>query len=77
MMYYAQRKSIKNGQPTTPNNRYDSDRRQMERQFHLYCASACANTDENDFDECEWGTLEQGIIERKTWSNPVEEPEEA
>ena len=68
--YYAQRKSIKNGEPQTPNNRY-GERADMERQFHLYCASAATNADNNDTDSCEWGTIEQGALERKTWVWPV------
>ena len=74
MTYYAQRKSIKNGEPVTPNNRYGS-RADMERQYHLYCASACTNADDNDVDSIEWGTLEYGIIERKCFfkETPLEE----
>ena len=73
MIYYAQRKSVKNGEPVAPNNRYGA-RREMERQYHLYCASACSNEAGNERDEIEWGTIEQGIIERKMWVNPVETP---
>ena len=72
MTYYAQRKSIKNGQPVAPNNRY-GERAEMERQFHLYCASAATNADGNEVDAVEWGTIEQGALERKRWTN--EEPE--
>lgn len=78
-MYYAQRKSIANGQPVAPNNRYGEDRREMERQYHLYCASACDESNTNTLDEIEWGTLELGAIERKVWTNPAPEavaPEE-
>lgn len=67
MTYYAQRKSIKGGQPVTPNNRY-GERAEMERQFHLYCASAATNADENEVDSVEWGTVEQGALERKSWT---------
>ena len=81
MTYYAQRKSINNGVPVTPNNRYGT-RAEMERQFHLYCASACTNADNNEVDSIEWGTLEGGIIERKCYTaeippepEPNEEPE--
>ena len=69
MTYYAQRKSIKNGEPITPNNRYGT-KAEMERQFHLYCASAATNEADNDVDSVEWGTIEQGIIERKQWMKP-------
>ncbi len=74
MTYYAQRKSIKNGQPVAPNNRY-GERAEMERQFHLYCASAATNADENDVDAVEWGTIEQGVLERKRWTNEAPEAE--
>lgn len=75
MTYYSQRKSIKDGAAVAPNNRY-GERREMERQFHLYCASACTNEAGNELDEVEWGTLERGVIERKVWVNEVEpEPE--
>ena len=75
LTYYAQRKSIKNGQPVTPNNRYGT-MKEMERQYHLYCASAATNADENEYDSIEWGTIEHGIIERKEWKQTDEEPEE-
>ena len=70
--YYAQRKSIKGGAPQTINNRY-GERAEMERQFHLYCASAATNEAGNEVDSIEWGTIEQGALERKTWVWPVEE----
>ena len=77
MTYYAQRKSIKNGEPVTPNNRYGT-RADMERQYHLYCASACTNADDDDVDSIEWGTLEHGVIERKCYvkETPPEEAED-
>ena len=80
MIYYAQRKSVKDGQPVAPNKRY-GERNEMERQFHLYCASACINTDDFDTDAIECGTIEQGVIERKRYQKPVSEqdiePEES
>ncbi len=80
MMYYAQRKSILNGVPQTPNNRYGTQP-EMERQFHLYCASACTNTENFELDLIEWGTLENGALEQKVYIHQVEptpevEPEE-
>jgi hypothetical protein len=78
MTYYSQRKSILNGQPQTVNNRYGT-RREMERQFHLYCANACDGQDfPFDVDSIEWGTLELGVIERKVYvkQSPEQEPEE-
>lgn len=74
MTYYSQRKSIKNGEPVTPNNRY-GERAEMERQYHLYCASAATNEAQNEVDSVEWGTIEQGVLERKRWTWPVEETE--
>ena len=75
MTYYAQRKSKNNGQPVTPNNRY-GDRAEMERQFHLYCASAATNADNNDIDRIEWGTIEGGAIESKMWQHKPEPEQE-
>ena len=70
--YYAQRKSIKDGAPVTPNNRYGT-KSEMERQFHLYCASACTNADGNAADSIEWGTIEGGAVERKSYNHMPEE----
>lgn len=66
MTYYAQRKTIKDGtaQPCTYKT---GERAAMERQYHLFCASAATNTDGVEVDSAEWGTIEQGAIERKTW----------
>ena len=76
MTYYSQRKSIKNGEPQTINNRYGG-RADMERQFHLYCASACTNADGYEVDSIEWGTVEHGVIERKCYiKQPEPEPAE-
>lgn len=72
MTYYAQRKSIKDGNPVAVNNRY-GERADMERQYHLYCASAATNEAGNSVDSIEWGTIEQGAIERKVWMWPEEE----
>lgn len=74
--YYAQRKSILNGQPQTINNRYGGQR-EMERQYHLYCANACDGAEfPFDVDSIEWGTVEHGVIERKLYAKPEPEPEE-
>lgn len=75
MTYYAQCKSVKNGVPQAPNNRY-GQRAEMERQFHLYCAAAAINSNENDIDTVEWGTLEQGVLERRRWINTAPTSEE-
>lgn len=74
MTYYAQRKSINNGVPQSVVNKYGT-REEMEYQFHLFCASA-VKTDVRDIDSIEWGTVEQGVIERKRYTKPVPEPEE-
>ena len=74
MTYYAERKSIKDGavQPVVYKT---GDRKEMEYQFHLFCASA-VKTDIRDLDSIEWGTIEQGVIERRRYIKPVEpEPE--
>lgn len=71
MTYYAQRKSIKDGEPQTINNRYGT-RADMERQFHLYCASACTNAEGYEVDSIEWGTVEHGVIERKCYVKETE-----
>ena len=78
MMYYSQRKSIKGGEAQAINNRF-GERADMERQYHLYCASAATNEAQNDVDSIEWGTIEQGAIERKVWNweAPAEETEPA
>lgn len=79
MTYYAERKSIKDGaiQPVVYKT---GERNEMEYQFHLFCASA-VKTDIRDLDSIEWGTIEQGVIERKkyVYVKPVEptpEPDE-
>lgn len=71
MMYYSQRKSILNDQPQAVVNKY-GDQRQMERQYHLFCANACDGTENPfDVDSIEWGTIEGGVIERKVYIKPM------
>ena len=73
--YYAQRKTILNGEPQTVNNRFGT-RREMERQYALYRANACDGAEfVNDVDAIEWGTVEQGALERIVYYKP--EPEVA
>lgn len=74
MTFYAQRKSINNGEPQAVVNKYGTQA-EMEYQFHLFCASA-VKTDIRDLDSIEWGTVEQGVIERKKYTRPAPEPEE-
>lgn len=76
MTYYSQRKSIKDGQPQTINNRYGT-RPEMERQYHLYCASAATNADGFEVDAVEWGTIEQGPVERRVWTHEAAEAAES
>lgn len=71
MTYYAIRRSIKNGEASS--NERTGEKAQMERQFHLYCASAATNEAANEFDAVEWGTLEGGKLDRKVWDNRVTE----
>ena len=76
MTYYAQRKSINNGEPQPVVNKY-GEQRAMQRQFHLFCANALDGDEfANDVDSIEWGTLEHGAIERKVYARPTIEPEE-
>ena len=75
MTYYAERKSILNGQTQPINSRY-GDRRAMERQYHLYCANACDGTENPfDVDSIELGSLEHGAIERKCYVKETPAPE--
>lgn len=73
--YYAQRKSIKDGQPVAPNNRY-GERQDMLRQYFLYCASAATNEQGNEFDSVEFGTIENGALKVERFTQIVQEPEE-
>lgn len=75
MTFYAERKSINEGN-VMPVVYKTGTQAEMEYQFHLFCASA-VKTDVRDIDSIEWGTVEQGVIERKKYVRPVEpaEPE--
>lgn len=74
MNFYAQRKSIKNGQVTF-NNR-TGNREDMLRQYFLYCANAATNVDGNEFDFIEFGTIEQGVIKHEAFTQTVPNEEE-
>ena len=76
MMYYATKRTVKNGAAVTPSNYSYTEHDEAERQFHLLCAAAIRNDDGNDMTSVEWGTIEQGAIERKVWIAPVEPVEE-
>lgn len=76
MTYYSELKVIENGAAKTTTTYKTGTRKAMERQFHLFCASACAEDNTHDLDTCEWGTLENGSLERKVYKAEVE-PEPA
>lgn len=74
MTYYAQRKSIK-GEAVTFNNRTGSET-EMLRQYFLYCAAAVQNTDQNNYDYVDFGTVERGPMKDERFRHNVEpEPE--
>lgn len=74
--FYAQKQFYKNGTPQTPQNYPYQTRDEAERQFYLLCAAAIANTNGDDFVSVEYGTIEQGKIDRKFWDHtPAPEPE--
>lgn len=73
--FYSQRKSIKNGEPQTINNRF-GEQPEMLRQYFLYCASAATNADGNDFDSVEYGTIEGGVLKAERFDNTQAEAEE-
>ena len=72
MLYYAQRKSIKNGEVTF-NNR-TGERKEMLRQYFLYCAAASTNTDGNSYDFVDFGTVEQGQLKVESFNQVEPEP---
>ena len=75
MIYYSERKKYNNGEAVAPVYHTDPDRDTMERQFHLNCANVLDKQNpRNDLDICEWGTLENGQIERKVYTKPDEAP---
>lgn len=71
--WYSERKKVNEGQAVAPVYHTSSDRDAMERQFHLNCANVLdSNNPRNDLDVCEWGTIENGALERKRYTKPVE-----
>lgn len=62
--FYAQRQYYKNGIAQTPDNYPYSTRDAAEAQYHLLCANAIRNNEGRDFVSVEYGTIEQGKIER-------------
>lgn len=73
MTYYAYKQAIKNGVTTTTNK--TGAKRAMEYQYYLFCANSSQNNDANEFSAVEWGTVEGGKLERKTWKYDEEEQE--
>lgn len=76
--YYAQRQYYKNGNPQTPDNYPYQNRDDAEAQYHLLCANAIKNNDGRDFVSVEYGTIEQGKLERifrDFTPKPTPEPE--
>lgn len=72
--YYSQRKFVKDGTPQAPVNKY-GERADMEYQFYLFCASSVKNEAGNDFDSVEWGTIEQGALEKRGFNHPAPTPD--
>ena len=74
MTYYAQRKSIKN-ENVTFNNR-TGEKKEMLRQYFLYCAASATNVDGNDYDYVEYGTIERGPTKNEMFKQePAPAPE--
>ena len=75
MTYYVQRKSVINRKPQMIDTQYGTQR-EMEKQFHLYCANACDGEQyPYDIDSIEWGTVEGVVIESKVYiKSELEEP---
>lgn len=75
MMYYSERKKVNNGKAEAPVY-HSGERDAMERQFHLNCANVLDSANpRNDLDVCEWGTVEQGALERKVYRKPEQSEE--
>lgn len=74
--YYATKRTVKNGSAQTPANYSYTEHDEAERQYHLLCAAAIRNDEGNEKTSVEWGTIEQGLIERKKWEWPVVTPAE-
>ena len=74
--YYAQRKVIHEGSPVQQQNSLQfGTRRAMERQYCLFRANALEG-DEQTYDvmQMEWGTVENGAVERIVYIKPASEP---
>ena len=79
LSYYAQRRVVHDGQPVAQQNSLQfGTRRQIERQYCLFRANALEG-EEQQYDkiQIEWGTLENGYVERKVYiKEPTPEPEQ-
>ena len=79
LSYYAQRRVVHAGQPVANQNSLQfGTRRQIERQYCLLRANALEG-EEQQYDkiQIEWGTLENGYVERKVYiKEPTPEPEQ-
>lgn len=73
MTYYAQRKSIKDGNVTF--NSRTGEKSDMLRQYFLYCANSATNTDENDYDYIDFGTIERGAEKNEKFKHDRTQPE--
>lgn len=75
-MYYSERKKVNEGSAVAPVY-HTGERDAMERQFHLNCANILdPNNPRNDLDVVEWGTIENGVLERRRYTKPAPAPEE-
>lgn len=75
--YYAQRKVINEGSPVAQQNSLQfGTRRAMERQYCLFRANALeGDVQTYDVVQMEWGTVENGAVERIVYIKPEPEPE--
>ena len=46
----------------------------MLRQYFLYCANSATNTDKNDYDFVEFGTIEHGQLKVESFNQVEPEP---
>lgn len=74
-MYYATKRTIKNGAAVTPSNYSYTNPSDGEKQFHLLCANAITNSEQCETIAVEWGTVEQGAVERRVWNYQITPPE--
>lgn len=74
MLYYAERRNIKNDKLTVTTK--NGERAEMQYQFHLFCANASKAESDGGFDWIEWGSVEQGALQHESFRHaPAPEPE--